>query len=358
MLKGQRSGRVRVETCSLSSPHRRERERDQEKNGGGGTVVRSNRSGTAGRTGSMFGAKGEACKVWSRRSGSAGRTGSMFRARGEASKSTDGPAGILAGLAALAASSNGATLAQSIGRLFRRSSLISSFAVAICTMSRKRKALSFKEKLDILKKVDEDPTRKRIDIVKKLDLAPSTLSTILGQRHEIMRNVQRFSANVKEAKRAHYVKVEEALLTWFREVTAAGVNVDGQLLREKASDIAWSLGVNCFQASSGWIHHDFVTADDDLATCGLRTIDEIVKEVAPSHPEMVSSDDDDDCSASEQPPSTAEIMHALDIMRCSVASERARESTSAQFFTFQASLMVDLAKKKVQKDIRDFFSRK
>ncbi|XP_037521515.1 tigger transposable element-derived protein 6 [Rhipicephalus sanguineus] len=97
---------------------------------------------------------------------------------------------------------------------------------------------------------------------------------------------------------------------------------------------------------------------DDFATCGLRTIDEIVNEAAPSHPEMASSDDDDDCSSSEQPPSTAEIMHALDIMRRSVASERVRESTSAQFFTFQASLMVDLAKKKVQKDIRYFFSRK
>ncbi|KAH7952357.1 hypothetical protein HPB52_022031 [Rhipicephalus sanguineus] len=103
---------------------------------------------------------------------------------------------------------------------------------------------------------------------------------------------------------------------------------------------------------------DFVTADDDLATRGLRTIDEIVNEVAASHPEMASSDDDDDCSASEQPPSTAEIIRDLDITRRSVASERVRESTSAQFFTFQASLMVDLAKKKVQKDIRDFFSRK
>ncbi|KAH7943183.1 hypothetical protein HPB52_006228 [Rhipicephalus sanguineus] len=264
-------------------------------------------------------------------------------------------------------------------------------------MSRKRKALSFKEKLDILKKVDEDPRRKRIDIVKELGLAPSTLSTILGQRHEITRNVQRFSANVKEAKRAHYVKVEEALLTWFREVTAAGVNVDGQLLREKGSDIALSLGINLLDAlhfiATAWdrvtpttiancfgkcgVLESAATASpesednieeweqlgldcsaDDFATCGLRTIDEIVNEAAPSHPEMASSDDDDDCSSSEQPPSTAEIMHALDIMRRSVASERVRESTSAQFFTFQASLMVDLAKKKVQKDIRYFFSRK
>ncbi|KAL1427740.1 hypothetical protein MTO96_017133 [Rhipicephalus appendiculatus] len=122
------------------------------------------------------------------------------------------------------------------------------------TMSMKRKALSFKEKLDILKKVDEDPKRKRIDVAKELGLASSTLSTIVGQRDEIMRNMQRFSAAAKKAKTAQNVKVEEALLIWFGEVTAAGVHVDGQLLREKTSDIALSLGVDSFQASGGWTH--------------------------------------------------------------------------------------------------------
>ncbi|KAL1486805.1 hypothetical protein MTO96_046814 [Rhipicephalus appendiculatus] len=71
---------------------------------------------------------------------------------------------------------------------------------------------------------------------------------------------------------------------------------------------------------------------------------------------MASSGDEDDadCSASEQPPSTAEIlMRALDIMRRGVASESVRESTSVQFFAFQASLVLDFAKK-AQKDIRDF----
>ncbi|KAL1416060.1 hypothetical protein MTO96_006501 [Rhipicephalus appendiculatus] len=113
------------------------------------------------------------------------------------------------------------------------------------------------------------------------------------------------------------------------------------------------LGVECSA-------DDFATADDDLATSGLRTVDEIANEVAISHTEMASSGDEDDadCSASEQPPSTAEIMRALDIMRRGVASESVRESTSVQLFAFQASLIVDLAMKKVHKDIRDFFPRK
>ncbi|KAK8766588.1 hypothetical protein V5799_006630 [Amblyomma americanum] len=121
-------------------------------------------------------------------------------------------------------------------------------------MSRKRKALSFKEKLDVLKKVDENPKKKRVDLAKELGLAPSTLCTIVGQRDVILKNVQHFGVNVKQAKTATHVKLEEVLLTWFREVTAAGVNVDGKVLREKADTIALSLGIENFQASGGWLH--------------------------------------------------------------------------------------------------------
>lgn len=66
--------------------------------------------------------------------------------------------------------------------------------------------------------------------------------------------MQRFSADARKAKTARYVKVEDVLLTWFREVTAAVVNVDGTILLKKASDIALSLRVDDFQASSGCIH--------------------------------------------------------------------------------------------------------
>ncbi|KAK8761240.1 hypothetical protein V5799_027494 [Amblyomma americanum] len=121
-------------------------------------------------------------------------------------------------------------------------------------MSRKWKALSLKNKLDILKKVDEEPKKRCIDMAKELGLPISMLSTIVGQRDRIMQTVQHFGVNSKEAKTAHHVKLEEVLLTWFKEVTAAGVNVDGKALREKAAGVALTLGIDNFQASGGWIH--------------------------------------------------------------------------------------------------------
>lgn len=60
----------------------------------------------------------------------------------------------------------------------------------------------------------------------------------------IVKNSQHFSVNIKQANTARYVKLK-ALLTRFREVTAAGVNVDGKVL---------SLGTKNSQTSGGWLH--------------------------------------------------------------------------------------------------------
>lgn len=104
---------------------------------------------------------------------------------------------------------------------------------------------------------------------------------------------------------------------------------------------------------------DFVTADDDLATCGLRSVADIVDDVGTSQVEVESSDDEDNCnSCDDQPPTAAETMRALDTLRRAVAAETVRENTAAQFFSFQNYLLADLAKKRTQADIRHFFARK
>lgn len=102
-----------------------------------------------------------------------------------------------------------------------------------------------------------------------------------------------------------------------------------------------------------------MTADDDLATCGLRSVADIADDVQTLQIEVASSDDEDNGnSCDDQPPTGAETMHALDVLRRAVALDTVRENTSAQFFSFQNSLLADLAEKKTQSDIRQFFARK
>lgn len=37
-------------------------------------------------------------------------------------------------------------------------------------------------------------------------------------------------------------------------MTAAGINVDGKVLREKTDNVPLSLGIDNFQAFGGWLH--------------------------------------------------------------------------------------------------------
>lgn len=78
------------------------------------------------------------------------------------------------------------------------------------------------------------------DLAKKFGLALSTLSSLAGQRAQITRRVQRFGHQQKGGENFPS-KLEVVLQTWFRKMTAAGVNIDGEVLREKAADVALSL---------------------------------------------------------------------------------------------------------------------
>ncbi|KAL1437462.1 hypothetical protein MTO96_048850 [Rhipicephalus appendiculatus] len=141
--------------------------------------------------------------------------------------------------------------------------------------SRKRKALSLEEKLDVLHAVDKQPARKKVDIAKDLGLPPSTLNGIIAKRAEIEGNVALFGPKAKQARGAKYGTLDETLLTWFRQARAAGINFDGSILREKAMEVADRLGITDFAASNGWIdrfrkRHGIAYKTHCFARCGFR----------------------------------------------------------------------------------------
>ncbi|KAH8039696.1 hypothetical protein HPB51_008289 [Rhipicephalus microplus] len=114
----------------------------------------------------------------------------------------------------------------------------------------KRKALSLEVKLDILKSIDEQPTRKRVNIATNLALPPLTLNSIISKRAEIEENAVLFSPKAKQARGATHVKLE-SLFTCFRQARAAGINFDSNILREKAIKKAGRLSITDFAASNG-----------------------------------------------------------------------------------------------------------
>lgn len=62
----------------------------------------------------------------------------------------------------------------------------------------------------------------------------------------------------------------------FHEVTAAGINVDSKVLRDKTDNIALSLGIDDYQASCEWLHrfmerHGLVNR---VVSCEAKKVDE------------------------------------------------------------------------------------
>ncbi|KAL1418186.1 hypothetical protein MTO96_026197 [Rhipicephalus appendiculatus] len=208
--------------------------------------------------------------------------------------------------------------------------------------SRKRKALSLEEKLNVLHAVDKQPVRKRVDIAKDLGLPPSTLNSIVSKRAEIEENAALFGPKAKQARGAKYGNLDDALLTWFKQARAASINFDGSILREKAMEIADRLGITDFAASKGWIDHfpwsavSASTAQHCFARCGFRMDGEEETAIEDEEPEAASSEEElneamnalgatgttyDDYVAVDAAVVTSECQSIAQIVANSIASE-------------------------------------
>lgn len=98
---------------------------------------------------------------------------------------------------------------------------------------------------------------------------------------------------------------------------------------------------------------DFVMTDDNLATCVLCTVQDIITEA------MAEGDDEsegcDGCNnqglgddrSDRHSTTTGDTLEALDTLRGFVASGDLSDQTVASFYDFRKSLLLDIKKKKV-----------
>ncbi|KAL3190671.1 hypothetical protein MRX96_002337 [Rhipicephalus microplus] len=83
---------------------------------------------------------------------------------------------------------------------------------------------------------------------------------------------------------------------------------------------------------------DFCTADDNLATCGARTVDDIVEEATWEAADSSDDGDDIDVGDGEESPPAVETLHALDVLRRAVAADEVSDDTCTCFYAFEQSL--------------------
>ncbi|KAH7980494.1 hypothetical protein HPB49_016673 [Dermacentor silvarum] len=87
------------------------------------------------------------------------------------------------------------------------------------------------------------------------------------ERHGIQRT--------KQAQGARHGELEKVLLKWLKQARAAGVNFDGSVLKEKALKVADVLEIEDFTASNGWIslfraRHGVAYRQLSFQKCGFR----------------------------------------------------------------------------------------
>lgn len=88
-------------------------------------------------------------------------------------------------------------------------------------------------------------------VAKELGLTMSALSTTVEQHEVIMKNFLSLNVNAKEAETAQRVEHEGTMLTWFKEVTAAGVNIGCIVLCKKADEITFPCRLTNFRLHMG-----------------------------------------------------------------------------------------------------------
>lgn len=120
-------------------------------------------------------------------------------------------------------------------------------------MAPKRKSLSLKEKLAVLKELKLG--KKQSNVAKEFEIARSTVQLIWAQRDKIEGNSREFNLEYKKVRAPEFPTVDSALLEWFNKQRSRNLPLSGPILIEKAKEIASLQTQHSFLASEGWFNN-------------------------------------------------------------------------------------------------------
>ena len=128
--------------------------------------------------------------------------------------------------------------------------------VMMTTQKRTLTSKTLAEKFQIIDFVRQNPSVKLKDVCIRFDLKPSTLSTYLKNREEIISAFQSgdHELHKKRIRLSMFEDVDEALLIWFKQKRADNCSIDGESLRIKATHfaVAFAYG-DSTEISPAWI---------------------------------------------------------------------------------------------------------
>jgi hypothetical protein len=120
--------------------------------------------------------------------------------------------------------------------------------------SNKRKSLTALQKKEIClaKQIAPFPTNQ--DLANAYDIGKSTVGDILREKEKWLTiDDDSSDANKKKRRNLLYDDVDQALAIWVEQALNAGLDLSGDILKEKAVAFAELLNKNGFKASDGWL---------------------------------------------------------------------------------------------------------
>lgn len=120
------------------------------------------------------------------------------------------------------------------------------------------------------------------ELAKQFELPQPTISTILANKQKILDAVDTGNGPKRaHLKRSAHENLDNAVVTWLKQVRSENECVDGKILRQKGRELAELMGITNFQASDGWLSNlkrrhgiVFSTLHGEAAGINMKEINE------------------------------------------------------------------------------------
>ena len=118
-------------------------------------------------------------------------------------------------------------------------------------IKKKRANLSAAQKREFCKKKEKDPGITNVDLAWQYDIGKSTVTDILNEK-ECWLAVLESQENVKKFRGPKWPQLEDILSLWVDNTLNTKQNIDGNILKTKASYFARQLSIEDFHYLEGW----------------------------------------------------------------------------------------------------------
>lgn len=118
----------------------------------------------------------------------------------------------------------------------------------------KRKSLTALQKKEICLAKLNTPIPSNSELAIAFDIGKSTVTDILNQKEKWLEvDPESSDANKKKKRSLIYENIDQAMAIWVQEAINACLDLNGDILREKAKNFSVLLGIEDFKASEGWL---------------------------------------------------------------------------------------------------------